>query len=127
MLARAGKSVGGAVRQEVDSQWCDAVPLLTCLLWAPCRSSLASPGLRSTISAVQSWTEVSPSPLPMWSVGPHPVHCATVWLCHRAMHAIACAAVPAKLVLLQAPWYNLTDAALADIGTTAFAVVVKID
>ena len=59
LMARAGEGVGAAVRRELAGQWCDALPLLTCLLWGPCRASLASPGLQSTISAVQFWSEVS--------------------------------------------------------------------
>ncbi|KAK9796324.1 hypothetical protein WJX73_003927 [Symbiochloris irregularis] len=57
LLRRAGEVVGTAVRREVAGQWCDALPLLTCLVWGPCRASLGSPGLASTSSVIQSWIE----------------------------------------------------------------------
>lgn len=57
-LARAGEGAAAALREEVACQWCDALPLLLSLAWGPSRASLASPGLTSTISAVQAWAEV---------------------------------------------------------------------
>lgn len=72
LLARAGGGAAGAVRQELAGQWCDALPLLICLLWSSCKALLAAPGLRSTISAVQYWCEVSTAGLMMARVCPMP-------------------------------------------------------
>ena len=58
LLARAGEAVAATMQREVAGQWCDALPLLTCLLWTPCRACLAGPGLQSTTSAIQAWSEV---------------------------------------------------------------------
>ena len=57
-VAAAGRLAKQALEAALQGQWCDAVPLLLALQWAPMRAVQQDPRLHSTSSAIQAWLQV---------------------------------------------------------------------